>query len=622
MYSLTSRERTFTLIGLLVGLFLAALDQTIVATALPRILLDLHGLNLYVWVVTGYLLAATAMIPVYGKLSDLFGRKRVLLFGIAVFLAGSVLSGQARSMVELIAFRTLQGLGGAAIFSVTFTVVADLFAPAERGRYQGLFGAVFGMASVVGPWLGGLLTDNLSWRWVFYINLPLGLIAVLFIAFQMPSLRNPDAARSRVDWGGAILLLVGLVPLLLALSLGGVEYPWGSWQILVLFAGGAAGLAAFALVERRVSSPVLPYHFFRNRTYVTGILASAFIGGAAYFGAIVFLPAFMVLVTGASAGRAGLTITPLVLGVVTGSFVSGQIVSRIKRYKIVLLVAGGLALAGFVTLNTIDASVTSGGMIWRMIIVGLGIGPTLPLFTLAVQNAVPPSEMGAATSSAIFFRQIGAIVGLAVFSTLLTTTIAARFPAHLPEGMKVAGEAPSRSDFALLQSGDTSSLTAGIGSRMRALEKRVDAALASGDAAALNGLLAAPALNPRVKNELRRALGDVLVPGAPPTAAALAAARARVNGALETAAKKIEADVSRAFKYAFTDAIRKVLFWSLVCVIAGLAVVFFLPELELRTKANIEAVKTPAKNGAPPREAETTDPPASAESKEKKHGHS
>src|SRR5271157_4098012 len=224
MYTVTPRERIFTLAGIMLALLLGALDQTIVATAMPKILQNLNGLNLYSWVVTAYLLASTAMIPIYGKLSDLYGRKAIVLVGVTLFLAGSVLSGQSRTMIELIAFRAIQGLGSAGIFSMAFTVIADLFSPAERGKYQGLFGAVFGIASVIGPWLGGVLTDNLSWRWVFYVNVPVGLVALAFIVFQMPPLKPKLDRKVSVDWGGSAALLLGIVPLLLALSLGGQEF--------------------------------------------------------------------------------------------------------------------------------------------------------------------------------------------------------------------------------------------------------------------------------------------------------------------------------------------------------------------------------------------------------------
>jgi len=337
MYTVTSKERGFTLAGIMVALLLGALDQTIVATAMPRILQDLNGLALYSWLVTAYLLASTSMIPIYGKLSDLYGRKVMVLTGVILFLAGSMLSGQSRSMTELIIFRALQGLGAAGIFSMAFTVIADLFPPAERGRYNGLFGAVFGTSSILGPLLGGFLTDTMSWRWVFYVNLPVGLVALFFIVLQMPALKPKLERKVTIDWLGSVTLLLGIVPILLGLSLGGTEVAWGSWQISGLFALGAVGIVAFALVERRAREPILPFDLFQNRTYVLGNAAALLIAGIGFFGAILFLPIYMVMVVGVSASAAGLTVMPMTLAMVVSSFVSGQIVVRLGRYKMLLL---------------------------------------------------------------------------------------------------------------------------------------------------------------------------------------------------------------------------------------------------------------------------------------------
>ena len=259
-------------------------------------------------------------------------------------------------MTELIVFRALQGLGSAGIFSTAFTVVADLFPPAERGKYQGLFGAVFGTSSVIGPWLGGLLTDNLSWRWVFYVNMPIGLIALLFIILQMPPLKPTLERKVSIDWWGSATLLLGIIPILLALSLGGQEYPWGSWQVIGLFALGAVGVAAFILVERRAKEPILPFDLFQNRTYVVGNAAALLIAGVGFFGAIIFLPIYMVVVVGVSASAAGLTVMPLTLGVVVSSFVSGQIVSRVGKYKILLLVGTAIVFVGYFLMQGLTVS--------------------------------------------------------------------------------------------------------------------------------------------------------------------------------------------------------------------------------------------------------------------------
>jgi EmrB/QacA subfamily drug resistance transporter len=503
MFEISRRERAFTLGGLLVALFLGALDQTIVATAMPKILQELNGLNLYTWVVTGYLLASTAMIPIWGKLSDLYGRKIVVLAGVVIFLAGSALSGQSRTMVELVAFRALQGLGSAGIFSTAFTVIADIYPPAERGKYQGLFGAVFGVSGVVGPWLGGILTDSLSWRWVFYVNVPVGLVALLLIVLQMPPLKPKIEGGVRIDWWGTVTLLLGIIPILLALSLGGIEYPWGSWRILGLFGIGAAGLAAFILAETRAAEPILPFDLFRNRTYVIANAVALLMNGVAFFGAIVFLPIFMVMVVGVSASAAGLTIIPLTLGLVGASIIAGQVVSRIGKYKAILISAIVIVLAGYFILHGLTVNVTRAQMTWRMILLGIGIGPALPILTSAIQNSVDPHKLGAATSSSQFFRQIGATIGIAIFGTLLATTLAARLPVYLPAQMQGTGMDSMQLNMGQLQSGNIGAVGDGIRAGMHATYAKIELALTKDDPVALKSLLA----DPRIPTEYKDMLG-------------------------------------------------------------------------------------------------------------------
>jgi EmrB/QacA subfamily drug resistance transporter len=502
MYTVTPRERTITLIGIMVALLLGALDQTIVATAMPKILQDLNGLSLYTWVVTAYLLASTSMIPIYGKLSDLYGRKVVILIGVVLFLLGSVLSGQSRSMIELIIFRALQGLGSAGIFSTAFTVVADLFTPVERGKYQGIFGAVFGLSSVIGPWLGGFLTDNLSWRWVFYVNMPIGLVALLLIVIQMPPLKPKLERKVSIDWLGSGTLLVGIIPLLLALSLGGQTYPWGSWQVLGCFGLSALGILLFILVERRSSEPILPFDLFRNKTYVIGNAASLLLNGVAFFGAIVFLPIYMVMVVGVSATSAGLTIMPLTLGLVVASLISGQLVSRTGRYKVLLLVGTAIVLVGYILMMGLTTTSTRWDVTWRMIILGIGIGPALPIYNLAIQNAVNPREIGAATSSTLFFRQIGSTVGIAIFGTILATVLAARLPVYMPAGLQGGAAGSMSFSMGQLESGNISSVGTQIRAGMDDTYAKLEAALVKDDADARSALLA----NPQVPAEMKTML--------------------------------------------------------------------------------------------------------------------
>jgi EmrB/QacA subfamily drug resistance transporter len=405
----------------LVGLFLAALDQTIVATALPAIIADLAGIRLLAWVSTGYLVASTTMVPIYGKLSDLYGRRRIVLLGIVVFLAGSALCGIAGSMLQLIIFRVLQGIGAAALTSTAFAVPADLYPPAERARYSGFFGVVFALSSVVGPYLGGFLTDALSWRWVFYVNVPVGAVALFLTLTRMPPLRRGQ--RLPIDWLGSGLLVASVVPFLLALTLDRRVFPWTSPLVLGLFAISAVAVALFLVVETRVPSPVLPLELFANRTIAVVSAASVFMG-AAFMGAVFFLSLFMVNVVGVSATAAGTTLMPLTFAVVAGATGSSQMVYRIGRYKGVIIGGFAVAIAGYVLLATMDTSVTRWGVTWRMILLGLGLGPAMPLLNLAAQNAAPVGKVGAATAARQFFMQIGSAVGLAVFGVILASVVA------------------------------------------------------------------------------------------------------------------------------------------------------------------------------------------------------
>jgi len=449
--TLSGQTKTFILAGVLLGLFLAALDQTIVATALPAIIADLRGIDLLAWVSTGYLLASTAMVPIYGRLSDFYGRRAVLLFGIVVFLAGSALCGVAATMMQLVGFRVLQGIGAAALTSTAFAVPADLYPPAERARYQGLFGAVFALASVIGPYVGGLLTDQISWRWVFYVNVPLGAIAVLFILARMPALAS--GLRAAIDWTGTALLILATVPLLLGLTLDKSLYPWNSPMIVGLFLMAATATVGFIIVERRVPAPVIPLDLFRNRTFTVVVLASL-LTGAAFFGAIVFISLFMVNVVGVSATAAGTTLMPLTMGVVAGAFTSSMIVQRLGRYKVPMLVGYVISIIGFLLLSAMDASVTRSGVTWRMIVLGLGLGPTMPLLTLVVQNAVSYDRVGAVTAGRQFFMQIGSAVGIAVFGVVLTGALTSEFRSHVgPQLAQLPLEVRAQLDLEQLRSG-------------------------------------------------------------------------------------------------------------------------------------------------------------------------
>ncbi|HXF58699.1 MAG TPA: MDR family MFS transporter, partial [Candidatus Saccharimonadales bacterium] len=420
--NIPTRRKLLVMLGVMLALFLAALDQTIVATALPRIVQDFHGLEHLSWVIAAYLLASTVVVPIYGKLSDLYGRKPFILSAIVLFLIGSVLSGLSRNMLELVIFRAIQGLGGGAIFANAFAVVGDLYPPAERGRWQGLLGGVFGLSSIIGPTLGGWLTDHASWRWNFFINIPVGIVAFVAVGALLPHI-DPDRKERSIDYAGALLLTGSLVSLLLGLIWGGTQYPWSSPVILGLLGGSAVGFLGFGLVERRAADPVLPLSLFQNPIFSVSIAALFFVG-IGMFGSIVFIPLFAQLVLGADATHSGTILTPLTLAFVASSVFSGQVVSRTGRYKAIAV--GGLALAtvALFVMSRMTAETTAGSLIARMVATGLGIGATMPVFTLAVQNAFGHEKLGIATASTQLFRSIGATVGTAVLGSVLNLRLA------------------------------------------------------------------------------------------------------------------------------------------------------------------------------------------------------
>lgn len=427
---LPRRQIVITMACAMTGLFLAALDQTVVGTAMPRIIADLGGFDRYTWVTTAYIVASTITVPIVGRLSDIFGRKLFYILGLILFLIGSLASGTAESMNQLIAFRALQGMGGGVLLSLAFVIVGDIFAPAERGKIQGVVAAVFGLASVIGPTLGGFLTDTLSWNWIFYINIPIGVALVLLMLRFFPRV-EPDVMDRSIDVVGILTLILTVVPLLLGLSLAGVEYAWSSPIIIGLFAAAAVFLVAFIFTELRTKNPIMPLEIYKNRVISVALLA-VFITGFGMFSAIIFIPLFFQGVLGSSATSSGSFLTPMMLGIVIGAAISGQIVSRIGGYRIPATFGVVLMTVAAFLLSTMSASTPYGVAIGFIVALGFGLGFTFPSFTIAVQNSVEHRFLGVATSAAQFARSIGGSLGLAVLGAYMTNTFQSQLKEKLP----------------------------------------------------------------------------------------------------------------------------------------------------------------------------------------------
>ena len=446
---LPHRVRLEILGAVLLGILLSALDQTIVGTALPTIVTDLRGNDVYVWAFTAYLLAATVSGPIYGKLSDIFGRRPIFLIGVGIFLAGSLLCGLSQEMWQFLLFRGVQGLGAGALFPVALAIIGDIFAPSERGKYQGLFGAVFGLSSLIGPAIGGLITDTVGWHWIFYVNIPLGAV-VLFIIWRTLPTRHEAGVDRHIDYLGAVTFVAALVPILI----GFTNKQFGDWadpDVGGLILAGLVLTAAFVFVESRAKEPILPLGLFRIRAFTASVIA-IFLAAMGFFTTVVFLPRWYQVVAGASATESGYQILPLLGGLIVSAVTAGQVVARVGRYKTLIFGALLLLAFGLYLLTNIRPD-TNDQLVWLwMAVAGLGIGPSFAVFTLVVQNEVPVRQLGSGTSAVTLFQQVGGTVGLAIAGTIFgsvlldeipTRLVQAGVPAQFADGFAEQGDGSS-----------------------------------------------------------------------------------------------------------------------------------------------------------------------------------
>lgn len=484
-------SRRLTLAAVMIVLLLSALDQTIVSTAMPRIIAELHGLERIAWLGTAYLLASTVVVPIYGKLGDLYGRRPLLVFGVVVFLAGSMLCGLAGEfgplplvgdgMNQLIVCRALQGIGAGALTTGAFAAVADIVSPAERGKYVGLFGAMFGFASIAGPVIGGALTEHATmmlaghvvsgWRFVFYVNLPLGAVALWILTTRMPNTGAQAGGERRIDWSGSTLILAAFVPLLLALSWGGHQYAWGSPVIVAMVAMAIAALGLLIVTSRGKGHAVVPLDLFAEPVFARANLA-VFVVNIAFTGLVMFLPLYLQVARGVSATDSGFALLPLMGGILTASVIAGQVVSRTRRYKPILIAGGVVTLVAVALMLQIGPDTSRAGLLLRLALLGFGLGPAQGMFTLAVQSSVAPARIGVATSSSQFFRQIGATIGVALFGAILTNALSAELPRRAPDLVRSGGVDISRAQVLAM---DPHALTATLAARGVADPARVAA---------------------------------------------------------------------------------------------------------------------------------------------------
>lgn len=437
-------RRWWALATVMLTMFFSSMDQTVVSTAMPSITTHLHGLSLYAWVAASYMMASAVSVPIYGKLSDVFGRKPFYLFGLVVFGVGSAICGQAHTMMELVLARGFQGIGAGAMMSMPRATIGDIFDPKERGRWMGLIGAIFGLASIIGPTVGGWITDTWSWRWVFYINLPFAVLAILGVMLTLPKVRTQ--ASTVIDWFGSVLLILGLLPILIGFTWAGSKYAWSSPMELTLFGGGAAILLLFVLVERRAREALIKPELFKNRLFamslVLGILVSM-----SMFGGMMFLPIYVQGVLGMNAQHSGLVMSPMMISFIVGAILSGQIMSKSGRYKVLAIVSGGVIALGSWMLTTVTATTHYPSVVMNMVVLGLGIGALMPLLNVAVQNAFPYGMMGTVNSTQQFVSSLGGVIAIPIFGSVFTQQFQRALVTNMPPALsamkqKMAGFKP------------------------------------------------------------------------------------------------------------------------------------------------------------------------------------
>ena len=430
--------RWWALGAVMLTMFFSALDQTVVATALPVIVSDLRGFAIYAWVFTAYMMTSAITVPIYGKLSDMYGRKPFYIFGLATFMVGSALSGQSHTMMQLVLFRGLQGIGAGAMLSMPRATIGDIFNPRERGNWMGVVTMVFGLASIIGPFLGGWLTDHWGWRWVFYINLPVAAAALVAITLTLPRVRTPH--RARVDWAGSLLLIAGILPMLLGFTWAGSRYAWGSAETIGLFAVSAVALLIFGWVEARSADPVIPTRFFKVPIFTTTNVISLLMTLGMY-GVMLFLPVYVQGVLGMSAQNSGAIMTPMMVSFIVGSLVSGYLMTKTGQYKQIAVIGAVIMCGGLLLLSHLTAAATWAVVVRDMLVMGLGIGGLMPIMSVVVQSAFPYQDTGVVTATQQFVSSLSAVIASPILGTVLARTFSARLKAGLPRGMALPAAA-------------------------------------------------------------------------------------------------------------------------------------------------------------------------------------